>query len=538
MMLSDVGPETCLGYTGLKDTALFKVVLSRRRNLIIFSALLSFASLTVAATPTYGGTSTALQAAPQKDSGENEFGVSISLFSTLAAINAAGYDAGIDSSLNERFKLRTQVREELAKRSIPCLPELKAFYKAHKPASDTADLSQYISFSLIAAGPPNFALPATVPPDVEPLKELSPLLARFYKEADLEGLWNRSQKAYLTAIAQYQDPVIAALFEANGYVRNPSGYLGRRFQIYLDLLAEPNQVQVRSYRDDYYVVITPSSAPAVDQIRDAYLAYLLDPLTFKYSAIIKEKKPLEKFAQDAPALDLAYKDDFSLLVMKCLIKAIDSRLIHGSPEKRQAFVNDAMRQGFILTAAFADLLPAYEKQEEALRLYYPDLLSAIDVGKEQKRLKRVQFVESVPPPVIAPPARMQLDPAEESLQVAEGLYEQRDLENARKVFKKVFEQTTDKAKQVRAYYGLALIDLQEKRWDEALDLFQRTVDSNPNSATAAWSHYYLGQLALKAGDADKATAQFKLALATEGVSPKAREAAEKALQTNTGEQKQ
>jgi TolA-binding protein len=133
---------------------------------------------------------------------------------------------------------------------------------------------------------------------------------------------------------------------------------------------------------------------------------------------------------------------------------------------------------------------------------------------------------------------MQLDPAEESLQVAEGLYEQRDLENARKVFKKVFEQTTDKAKQVRAYYGLALIDLQEKRWDEALDLFQRTVDSNPNSATAAWSHYYLGQLALKAGDADKATAQFKLALATEGVSPKAREAAEKALQTNSGEQKQ
>jgi tetratricopeptide (TPR) repeat protein len=507
--------------------------LIRRPSAIIFSVLLPLVSVSV-----YAGTNSALQTPSQKDSGENEFGISISLFSTLAAINAAGYDAAIVSPLNERFQVRTQVREELAKRSIPCLSELKAFYKAHKPASDTADVSQYISFSLVAAGPPNFALPATVPPDVEPLKGFSELLARFYKEADLESLWNRSQKAYLAAISQYQDAVIGTLFEANGYVRNPSGYLGRRFQIYLDLLAAPDQVQVRSYRDDYYIVITPSSTPAVDQIRDAYLAYLLDPLTFKYSEVIKEKKPLEKFAQDAPALDLAYKDNFSLLVMKCLIKAIDSRLIHGNPEKRQAFVNEAMREGFILTAAFAELLPAYEKQDEALRLYYPDLVSAIDVGKEQKRLKRVQFVETVPPRVIALPASIQLDPAEQSLQTAEGLYEQRDFENARKLFKKVFEQTTDKPKQVRAYYGLALIDLQEKRWDEALDLFQRTVETNPNSAPAAWSHYYLGQLALKAGDSGKATAQFKLTLATEGVSPKAREAAERALQTHSGEQKQ
>ncbi len=513
----------------------FKVVLLRRPALLIFSVLLWFAGLS---SPIYATASATLQAAPQKDSGENEFGVSLTLFSTLAAINAAGYDAGMDSPLNERFKIRSQVREELAKHNIACLPELKTFYKAHKPASDTADLSQYVSFALVAAGPPNFALPDNVPPDVEPLKGFSELLARFYKEANLEDLWNRAQKAYLVAISQYQDAVIGTLFEANGYLRNPSGYLGRRFQIYLDLLAAPDQVQVRSYRDDYYVVITPSSTPAVDQIRDAYLAYLLDPLSFKYSEIIKEKKPLEKFAQDAPALDLAYKDNFSLLVMKCLIKAIDSRLIHGGPEKRQAFVNEAMREGFILTAGFADLLPAYEKQDEAFRLYYPDLLSAIDVGKEQKRLKHVQFVENVPPRVIAPPAPMQLDPAEETLQAAEGLYEQHDFENARKLFKKVFEQTTDKSMQGRAYYGLARIAVQQNKKDEALDLFQRTADATPNPAITAWAHVYLGRLAIAAGRSEEANTQFKLALAIEGASAKAREAAEKGVQDLSGEQKQ
>jgi tetratricopeptide (TPR) repeat protein len=511
----------------------FKVLLLRRPTLLILSVLLSLTSLN---RPVRA--SNDAQTAPRKDSGENEFGVSISLFSTLAAINSAGYDAGIDSSLNERFKLRIQVREELAKRKIPALPELRAFYRAHKLASDTADLSQYISFALVAAGPPNFALPASVPPDVEPLKPFSELLARFYKEANLEDLWNRSQRGYLGAISQYQDAVIGTLFEANGYLRNPSGYLGRRFQIYLDLLAAPDQVQVRSYRDDYYVVITPTSTPVVDQIRDAYLAYLLDPLTFKYSEVIKEKKPLEKFAQEAPALDLAYKDDFSLLVTKCLIKAIDSRLIHGTPDKRQAFVNEAMQQGFILTAAFTDLLPAYEKQDEAFRLYYPDLVSAVDVGKEQKRLKRVQFVENVPPRVIAPPARIQLDPAEESLQAAEGLYEQRDFENAGKLFKKVFEQTTDKSMQGRAYYGLARIAVQQNKKDEAVNLFERTSDLSPSPAITAWAHVYLGRLAMAAGRPEDANGQFKLALAIEGASAKAREAAQKGLQDISGEQQQ
>ncbi len=484
------------------------------------------------------------QAAPptatESHSLENEFSVSLTMFSTLSAINAAGYDAGMDSPLNQQFKVRTEIREELAKRSIPCLPELKEFYRQHRKASPTADLSQYLSFALVAGDAPGFELPAgEVPPDVEPIRNFSPLLARFYKEANLEGLWNQAQPAYKAAMSLYQDPVISTLFEANGYLRNPSGYLGRRFQIYLDLLAAPDQVQVRSYKDDYFIVISPTSSPVIDEIRDSYLAYVLDPLSFKYSEVIKSKKDLAKYAADAPALDLAYKDDFSLLVTKSLIKAIDSRLLHGGPEKRAQFVNQAMREGFVLTAAFADLLPAYEKQPDAFRLYYPELVSAIDVRKEEKRLKNVEFVKSVPPRVIAPPAKMQIDPAEESLQTAEGLLEQHDVDNASKLFKKALGQTTDKTLQSRALYGQGLIALQEKRWDEALNLFQRTIDSDPNSPIAAWSHYYLGQLQLKAGDSDKATSQFKMALAISSVSAKAREATERAMQSlSSGENKQ
>jgi predicted negative regulator of RcsB-dependent stress response len=502
--------------------------LIRRPAVLIISTLL----LPVAGFPARLG----LPAPPpaQPASTENQFGASLQLFSTLAAINAAGYNTGLDSPLAERYRVRAQVRDEIAKKTIPCLSELKEFYQAHRKASESSDLGQYVSFALLAGDAPAFTLPeGPLPPDVEPFKGFSSLLARFYKEANLEDLWNRSQQAYDVAIRDYQDPVINTLFEANGYLRNPSGYLGRRFQIYLDLLGAPNQVQVRSYRDDYYIVITPTNAPVVDEIRDAYLAYLLDPLSFKYRERIKEKKSLEKYAQDAPALDLAYKDDFSLLVTKCLIKAIDSRLTHGAAAAKEAIVNQAMREGFILTAAFADLLPAYEKQQEALRIYYPDLISAIDVHKEQKRLKNIEFAQSVNPRVIAPPAKMEIDPAEQTLEAAEGVYEQGQYEEAAKLFKKVFEQTSNKAMHGRAYYGLARIAVRENRKDEAVELFQRTADANPDPPITAWAHVYLGRLAMAAGDADKATTQFKVALATEGASAKAREAAEQGLHSTS-----
>jgi predicted negative regulator of RcsB-dependent stress response len=476
----------------------------------------------------------------QKESSESQFSLSLTLFSTLAAINAAGYDAGMDSPLNAQYPLRTQIRDILAKRNIPCLPELKDFYREHRKGTETADFAQYVSFALVAGDAPKFEVPAQAPPDVESLRGFSDLLARFYKQADLESLWNRSQNAYMAAIARYQDPVIGAIFEANGYLRNPSGFLGRRFQIYLDLLGAPDQVQVRSYRSDYFVVVTPASTPAVDEIRDAYLAYILDPLTFKYSTVIKEKQSLQKFAQDAPALDLAYKDDFALLVTKCLIKAIDSRLMHGGEAARDAFVNQAMRDGYILTAAFAELLPKYEKQQDAFRLYYPDLIAAVDVKKEQKRLKTVEFAQSAAPRVIAPPAKLELPPAEQTLESAEGVYEQGDYENAKKLFKKVFEQTTDKSMQGRAYYGLARIAVHENEKDQAVELFKRTADDNPNPAITAWAHVYLGRLAMAAGNPDNATTQFKLALSIDGASAMAREAAQNGLKStsSTGDKQQ
>ena len=83
---------------------------------------------------------------------ENQFDVSITLFTTMAAINAAGYDVDLNSAAN--YPIRNQIRAELAKRNVPAMGELKHFYQEHRKGTDTATLSQYISFALLAGGPP------------------------------------------------------------------------------------------------------------------------------------------------------------------------------------------------------------------------------------------------------------------------------------------------------------------------------------------------------------------------------------------------
>ncbi len=466
---------------------------------------------------------------------ENQFAASITLFTTMAAINAAGYDADLNSDSN--YPIRNQVRAELAKRSIPSLVDLKEFYHDHRKGNDPATLSQYISFALLAGGPPDFKLASSdVPEDVDALHGLSEILARFYKEANIQELWARSQPAFVSAIQRYQDPVVNALLEANAYLRNPSGSdRGRHFQIYLSLLAAPNVVQVRNYEGDYFVVITPSREPLTNEVRAAYLSYLLDPLSIRFSKAVDTKKELQRYAEEAPALDEAYKREFSLLVTKCLIKAIESRMMHGQ-EKRSAYVDEAMREGFILTAAFSELLVQYEKQPEAMRLYYPDLITAIDVSKERKRLKTVQFAQTVSHPVIAPPPlAQQSNEAERTLEQAQALLAQHDLSNSRKFFQESLQQTDNKQMHGQAYFGLAQVAVQERQASQATALFQKVIDLNPNAQLTAWSHVYLGRLAMLREDPAQAKDQFQKAIAIEGAPDKAKEAAQNDLQKLSGE---
>jgi len=450
------------------------------------------------------------------------------LFAVMAAINAAGYDADIDSPNNS--PLRAAVRKELASKDIPCLPDLKLFYREHSKSDPTADLSQYISFALSVDGPPNFALKGRTvdaPPDVAALSGFSSLMAKFYEQAGIEDLWKRSQPAFDDAIGRYHGPVSEAVLQVNSFLRNEtSGTTSYWFQIFISLLAAPNQIQTRNYGRSYFVVVTPSAELRIHDIRHAYLHYLLDPLATRHQDIIMRTRGLADHTERAPALDPVFKSDYLLLVTESLIKAIEARL-----DKKPGLVDEDMREGYILTAHFAEQLPAYLHQEQAMRFYYPDMIQAINLRREDARLSGIEFVSQAPvrhaimPPPPAPPTGAQL-----TMEQAEGLYIDRNLEAARELYLKVLDQTSDKAMHAKAYYGLARIAALENNPEMSERLFEKTLASSPEPRIKAWTLVYLARLADAAGDRQQAVERYKEALAVQGASNAAHEAAQQGVQ--------
>jgi tetratricopeptide (TPR) repeat protein len=454
------------------------------------------------------------------------------LFAVMAAINAAGYSADLSSPNNH--PLRDQIRAELAKRNIPSLPALKEFFERHRKRTEAQELSQYVSFALSAGGPPNFAIKqreVDIPPDVVELQPLSPLLAAFYKEAQLEDLWNRSQPAIEQYIGLYHEPVSEAVLHVNSYLRQQtSGFKGRHFQIFVELLAAPNQIQTRSYGDEYTIVITPSPEPRTFDVRHAYLHYLLDPLSTRYQEILNRKKGIADHTQRAEALDSSFKDDFLLLATESLIKAVEARL-----DRKPQGVQEALRQGYILTPFFAEQLPIYEKQEQAMLFYYPTLVAAIDLRTEDARLAKVEFeknapvraVKIAPPPPPPPPT----GPAK-TLEEAEQLYTARDLDRSKKLYLDVLQQTDNQAIHSAAYYGLARIAVLQKDPELAERLFQKTMELQPDPQVKAWSLVYLGRLSMASGDRAQASNYFQSALQVEGASQAARQAASQGVDSS------
>ena len=454
-----------------------------------------------------------------------------SLFTVMAAINAAGYRAEWSSPNNH--PMRFAVQEELAKRDIPSLPALKEFFESHRKKNDRLELSQYISFALACNGPPAFEFTTRdveVPPDAMPLRQISHLLAAFYKEANIEDLWKRSQPVIEQYLARYHEPVTAAVLEVNGYLRQlTSGFKYRRFQIFIELQAAPNQIQTRSYSDNYTIVVTPSPDTRTFDIRHAYLHYLLDPLATRHQEILNRKKSLVDHALRAPALSDAYKEDYLLLVTESLIKAVESRL-----DRKPGTIQDALREGYILAPYFSEALPVYEKQESSMYVYYPDMMRAIDVVKEDRRLAGFEFrKDSAPGAVVKTPA--QAPPpvatgAAKTLEEAEQAYGARKLPEAKALFLKTLESTEKRSVHASAYYGLARIALLEKDLDTAERLFQKSLESEPEAFDKAWDLVYLGRLAVASGESGKAAEYFQSALQLEGATDKARQEAKQGLE--------
>lgn len=460
------------------------------------------------------------------------------LFAVLAAMNACGYDVDLNFSDAQRLNVRAEMQRNMreSEEAQATMTAICDWYQAHRGKDAAHDLSQYVSLALYLQGPPHF-LPRVkedeMPPDAAPIAAFGALLERFYDKAQLHSIWERHRANYAALVERYHVPLAKMVFDTDIYLKMQSGgYLGRTFTVYLDFLGDPNQANARNYGTDYYVVVFPSPDPSsatplkMEEIRHTYLHYLLDPLAEKHFSSIKRIEPLLQSVKRAP-LEESFKSDISLLVTECMVRAIEIRTM-GSKQTAEAMrsqaVDDAVKQGYILTRYFYSALVKFEKDPAGLRTAYSDILDAIDVKAEQKAAGEVQYA------TVTAPELVQLSRLEDRRML--GTAEKRLAAGDAKGAQELAQQAIDKkiGDQGRALFILAQVAVANKNREMALDNFQKAIQATKDPKVVGWSHVYLGRILDMKEDREGALNEYRAALTTGAELPEVKAAAERGLQ--------
>jgi len=462
-----------------------------------------------------------LPARAQQQEGNVILQPSEQVFCVMAALNAGGYDAGL--GLAKADDTREEARKHLDQLPAQVTKSLRGFFSEHRVEGDPgADLGQYISLALLMGPPPDFKLtvPQTdLPPDAKAVSGLVPLLKTLYAEAKLHDLWSGLQPRYQAAQLRYSPAVRQAILMTDVYFRFPVGqYLGRTYRIDLDLLGAPDQAQARIYGMDYYLVITASKQPILDEIRHQYLHFLLDPLAAQYADDINEKARLRGIAYRAPALASSFKGDFPLLVTECLIRAAELRLDSRPPTEAEKRLAEMTASGLILVRYFYESLMVFERQEASMTVFYKQMIQKINPLEEERRLAKVTFTPAPTPPAQAPPPAAKTE-EDRSLDEADNLFYRGRYSEAKLAYQAVLEKVDPKSE--RALFGLAIVASNLRKPDLAEEYFQKTLETARDLRLVTWSHIYLGRLDDLRGKRNDALAQYRAASLTAAAYPMA-----------------
>jgi len=460
------------------------------------------------------------------------------LFAVLAAMNTCGYDVDLDGSDAQRQNIRAEVQKNLAAsdEAQTAMTTMCDWYVAHKREDAIHDLSQYVSLALYLQGPPHF-LPRIkedeLPPDAGQIAGFGQYLEPFYAKANLHAIWERHRVQYAALMERYHVPLAKMIFDTDIYLKlQTGGYLGRTFTIYLDFLGDPNEANARNYGADYYVVVFPSPDPAaseplkMQQIRHTYLHYLLDPMAEKHPSAVKRIEPMLQTVKNAP-LEESFRTDISLLVTECLVRAIEIRT-SGTKQTAEAMrlqaVDDAVKQGYVLTRYFYNAMAAFEKDPSGLRAAYGDILDAIDLKAEQKAARDVDFANSSAPELV------QLSRLEDRrmLSTAQKRLEAGDAKGAQELAQQAIERKI--GDQGRALFILAQVAVANKNRESAAENFQKAIQTTKDPKVLGWSHVYLGRILDMKEDREAALNEYRAALTAGADLPEVKAAAERGLQ--------
>ena len=488
------------------------------------------------------------------------------VFLMAAALNACGYDEGLDESAPVRKRVRDEVEQALRKsedardkRDKVCL-----FIAQHRMTGTERDISQYISLSLYLTPPPEVEIPddlTEMPPDSTQVAEIVPLLKDFVAAVDLHGIWLAVHRIYDEEADQLHDPLSKMIVGTNLYLKMPaSTYEGRRFLVVIEPMFSPRAVNARIYGTDYVVVVSPVNGQIrMGDVRHTYLHYLIEPLLFSHSSAVDRTVPVLKEIREAP-LEFRYRSDTVALTVECLIKAIEARTMDtGIPEYkippgvdrselpryeherqiyqqkvdavRWATVRHDMTQGFVLTQYFYEQLIQFEKDPASLQDTIGEMVYSMDVDQQVHRARNIEFDKEADAEVLGRSKPRKLT----GLDLAEARLSSGDVATASSLARQALVVRADTLESVaegaRANFILARAAILTGHPEDAIDGFQKTLATSKEPRLLAWSHIYLGRMLDLDCKRDQAVAEYAAALAARDGQQDTRLAAERGVKT-------
>jgi hypothetical protein len=470
------------------------------------------------------------------------------VFLMAAALNACGYDEGLDESAQVRKRVRDEVNQTLAKsedarakRDKVCL-----YIAQHRMTGTEHDISQYISLSLYLTPPPEMETSVELPqmpPDSTQVVEIVPLLKDFVAATDLHGIWLAVHKIYDDETTRLHDPLSQMIVGTNLYLKLPaSTYEGRRFIVVIEPMLSPRTVNARVYGTDYVVVVSPVNGQIrMTDVRHTYLHYVIEPLLYARATAIDRAQPVLKEVRDAP-LEFIYRSDAVALTVESLIKAIEARTMDTGvaefkmpanadradvprleherqvyQEKvdaiRQATVRHDMAQGFVLTQYFYEQLLRFEKDPAGLRDSIGEMVYGMDVDQQVHRARQTEFDKEADGDVLERSKPRKLT----GLDLAEARLAAGDVATASAMARQTLAVHSDDsllsvADGARANFILARAAALTGHPGDAISGFQKTLATSREPRLLAWSHIYLGRMLDLDCKRDEAVSEYKLAL--------------------------
>lgn len=318
-----------------------------------------------------------------------DFTADVRLFTAYAFMNAAGNDGEWRKA--GMHPIRIAVRKQLEGRlDSAFVKKIRDFNFSHNGGSWTG----YGPYALITSGPPDFRVSFdSVASDEDCLTiereyaGLSPLLAEFYKKANIAELWEK-YRPLIQAQDDLRKPFAKnALDDIISYCRLDKDFFSRRAKrVYYQFepLMSYFTAQTAKVNGDIYIIAGPQeSGPDESEFYHEALHHVVNPLV---DAL--DSNTTARFADLFRLADSTSQNGYAQFY-ECFVRTLD-KVISGKRfgEPDSVVTASVMREyklGFVLCPSIYRQLKQYEASRMTFAEYFPKIVAGIDVARERQR---------------------------------------------------------------------------------------------------------------------------------------------------------